>query len=1030
PPAPEAQRRAALEEDIAHLEALLDGALPPDVEVGSLFEVDVADEVAIAERLGRRGAVPAPPSPADPSARGGPAEEGADEAESEVADARQDDEDRSAEEPLAEGEPAPGSESPDAGEGEAEAAARVELEELGRRRDALRLRFLQLPRERRVNILRAAEERRTLALTALENEAAQRAAEEASVAAEERRRQALAELDAARNVAERALLAERARIEEARRRLADFDASLAAGRGAGTEAAARSLELEHEVSEHLAIPGRGDADGLYLRVEEALRMSRDALDAALDALGAPSRVEAFEADVDLDDAVYATVPRIRADVAGAVADHAARVAEVRAHEREDRWTAVEALATRVRALYQARLRLLPRLTVSRRDAVLGVGPEGLAQLRREARQAQLTARWERARILHDTDDVLPQLARWLGAAGTRRVVLGVLALLVGLVLLWRSRRRLTGALVATLRRRQRDARVAAFLVPWARSLGALLEPVLTFVLSLAAFALARQLGEPLLLHILERAVLLVTGYRVVHLTLLELLASRLQASAARDALRPRIRRDLGIVLAFIALTALLQDLVRLLVGEGSLHGLVGTARWLAAVPLGLWMLRRWGGDIRRAYRDQVPAGALRNTLAEDHRGLLPFLALAPAALALFVRGMRSLLEEAALRFEGSRRAVAFFSRRRLEQRVEPAGRLVVDEAMRRDVEAPAVLSAAQRVPHFPHLAETRQDLERFAEGQGTGSVAIVAERGGGKTKWLEELFRDAPLDAEVHRVPPELRGEAATCRWLARVLDVPGAAEDVETLCVALRAGEARRAVVLEDGQNLILRCVGGTAATRTLIDVVGRTADRIYWAVTFSRLAWQYAQRLRQGEQYFGRVALLEGWSEDAIALLVRRRVASLGRRLSFAGLVVGPLEGTAFENAVVRSEQEFFRLLWDYSDGNPSVALHFFLQAIGRVDDAHIELRLFDAPDPGGLESLHERSRFVLAALALHENLTLTEAAQVTTFPRSEVAATLKLLEGRGVVRLDARGTYRITLQWFRAATRFLRRKRLLFN
>ena len=374
--------------------------------------------------------------------------------------------------------------------------------------------------------------------------------------------------------------------------------------------------------------------------------------------------------------------------------------------------------------------------------------------------------------------------------------------------------------------------------------------------------------------------------------------------------------------------------------------------------------------------------------------------------------------------------MAFFSRRRLEQRVDAAGHFTIDDALRRDLEAPEALSGAQRVPHFPHLTEARRDLERFAEGKGGGSVAVVAERGGGKSAWVEELFRDAPLTPEVHTVPPELRGEAETCRWLARVLEVPGADHDVESLCVALRAGEARRAVALEDGQNLILRCVGGTAATRTLIDVVGRTSDRIFWVVTFSHLAWQYAQRLRQGEQYFARVADLSGWSEDAIALLVRRRVAAVNRRLSFAGLVVGPLEGTAFENAVVRSEQEFFRLLWDYSDGNPAVALHFFLHAIGRVGDGTFELRLFEAPDPGELESLHERSRFVLAALALHENLTLTEAAQVTTFPRSEVAATLKLLEGRGVVRLDARGTYRITIHWFRAATRFLRRKRLLFN
>ena len=73
---------------------------------------------------------------------------------------------------------------------------------------------------------------------------------------------------------------------------------------------------------------------------------------------------------------------------------------------------------------------------------------------------------------------------------------------------------------------------------------------------------------------------------------------------------------------------------------------------------------------------------------------------------------------------------------------------------------------------------------------------------------------------------------------------------------------------------------------------------------------------------------------------------------------------------------------------------------------------------------------TEILLAAVALHENVTEEEAALTTGIDRRQCAAILAFLAGRRYVECDANGAWRITTHWYRAIIRYLRRKRLLFD
>jgi hypothetical protein len=142
----------------------------------------------------------------------------------------------------------------------------------------------------------------------------------------------------------------------------------------------------------------------------------------------------------------------------------------------------------------------------------------------------------------------------------------------------------------------------------------------------------------------------------------------------------------------------------------------------------------------------------------------------------------------------------------------------------------------------------------------------------------------------------------------------------------------------------------------------------------------------------------------------------------------VVDRLEGSALEDAVLRTEGEYLRLLWDYAQGNPRVAMCFWLRSLA-PSGGELRVRLFEQPRARHLEALHEQSRFLLAAVILHENLSADEAARSVGLSRRACAALLAFLTQQGFLS-EADGRWRVSTPWYREVIRHLRRKRLLFD
>ena len=130
----------------------------------------------------------------------------------------------------------------------------------------------------------------------------------------------------------------------------------------------------------------------------------------------------------------------------------------------------------------------------------------------------------------------------------------------------------------------------------------------------------------------------------------------------------------------------------------------------------------------------------------------------------------------------------------------------------------------------------------------------------------------------------------------------------------------------------------------------------------------------------------------------------------------------------ALQRTQASFYRLVWDYALGNPGVALHFWRRSLAMDPEGRLCVRPFDAPTVEDLEALPDSTVFVLRAAVQLDSATPEQICQSTALPPAQVEDALRYGCLEGYYEQEGERYY-ITWDWYRAITRFLTRRRLLF-
>lgn len=896
-------------------------------------------------------------------------------------------------------------------------------------RDRLRLAFLSLPAPQRNTLIE--QDRLRRAAQALEEE--HNAASAAQASSEKARDVALITARNAADTAQRELATEEARLLSHRIELSALLKTWASRNQTQLERQQTLLTRYADVDSSRALPSEL-ADRRYREIRNDLADLREEADDALTALDAPSEVSTPAQPLALDEPAYAAFPDKRAALLVLRQELAVQVNDLRKQEIHERYADAEKVMEGLKLLQTRRVALLPMLSESVRGQVTGLNREGWARIQSELRHVQLMARWYPAQRLHQLDG-LPSVLHDLFAVGrVGLTALSVVLLIVGYVVALRRHAEglqyLRSRVIASIRDRALAARISRGFQTVSSLAPELLQLIAVYVLFDRILADAPPIPEVVTLRSLAYAwafyALILAGlHRVV-------LGAVQRYRRVESALNDKIHRSLRLVTRFGLGITVYLIVAQTLLGRGALYEIAVDLAWAGALIIAYRLIRAWRAEVTGSYLNLFPHGALaalvRSTADRPH-GLL----IAVAAFgAVAARGLWSWLRDTALGFEQTRKALAYLLRRRLERQAEgqagdaPDPSLLPQELQDALTEDPVPQTLA--ITRFPDQPEVLKAVHALHEG-GTGTLtALVGERGAGKTTWMQSLSAQIEpiMPVLLHTLEQRQIDPDALLRALSTALGMP--CRNETELIQKLIAGPVRT-VMLDLGQNMILRTVGGLAGYEALIRVARATTSRVAWILAFSRWPFEYVQRTHPEQDVYDRVIRLEGWPESAISQLIESRMSAAGYTADYGDLLLETTlsSSTSLDAEVQRPSDRYHRIIWDYADGNPRVALHFWRYSLVPAGDKRVKVRLFASPPLSALETTALRTRFLLATLVQHENITAAEAAQALRWPLSECAATLEGLRTRGYL-LEADGRYRVTCHWNRVVVRFLQRKKLL--
>ena len=804
--------------------------------------------------------------------------------------------------------------------------------------------------------------------------------------------------------------------------------------GAGPTPTAATPSNLDQATGTLAAPSEPGADLVSDTPAEPavdLDATRSAVDARLQAL--VERLDAAASGTPEVDEIDRSLVVVLDDVQTRLRQALDRLNEASGSDDSDlRWREVELYGGALSRLVQLRKQARSSFTEEYGDALSGLSRIGIEQASREARTAWLATRYHLASRRHTLDEV-PKMTRDLftvGAAFSRML----LVIVVVIAAFW-VRRRWRGwlerlrtstfgllASVAAKRRAQRLFRWCETACPWT----IFLATVAAVRWALGPAADSTEVGTLLTL-------LTVFGcYRLA----IDVVAAMFVGTATHyglvvtDERRSMLHRSVRLVLRIGTFLVLIHLASRAL-GQGFLGAMITRFAWMVVLTAVLVELFRWRDVMVDTFLKLQPNGWLAATVRDTRTRWYGAL-LAPAAFVwLAGRGLAVVAREFALGFEQTQKALAFLFRQRVQRQAEKQGYAEGDVA-----ELPKGLAAAFAeepvttgelvVANFPGLEEMHEILSTWRATGARGSYLLTGERGIGKTTWLNQIRRE---DLSVQRVllGRRVSTESDLCSRLAELLEVDaGKTPDSRDLGRALCSGPPR-VVILDMAQHLFLTNVSGYDAFAAFARLVNRTCNNVFWLCSMSAYAWRHLRAVRPDATVFRTRRHLGGWTEDAISELVRTRCAASGVRFNYADLVVDRLEGVSMRSRLIESADGYSRLLWDYSDGNPRAALHFFLRSLDPDRGDRVRVRLFKAPDVDLLEDGGQDGLFVLAGIVTHESICLDDLIEVTRFDRSQCFIHLDRLLEVGAITLDEE-MYRVSTTWHRAAVRLLRRRNLL--
>lgn len=314
------------------------------------------------------------------------------------------------------------------------------------------------------------------------------------------------------------------------------------------------------------------------------------------------------------------------------------------------------------------------------------------------------------------------------------------------------------------------------------------------------------------------------------------------------------------------------------------------------------------------------------------------------------------------------------------------------------------------------------------------NFAVVGEKGSGKSSFLS-LMEDSELGSEQVKTiefTKTIWEEEHLINKIAAMLDV-GAPQTIEELVTAIHDSDKRRVVVLESIQNCFVRNINGFEAVEKLSYLISETRTNIFWMVSCSRYAWSFLDKVLQISEYFSHISKSDSLNADQVKRIILSRHQASGYSLYFESddqirqsRTYRKLKDQE-EEVQEHLKKEYFEKLTKLAEGNPSIAMIFWIRSIRDYDETYFYIQPLEVTSVEMIEDLNPPVLFALAAFVLHDTLLDEELAMVMNIKLEESRLLLNRLRSRGML-IEKNESFTINHLMYRQIVRVLKERNII--
>ncbi|MBD0785652.1 AAA family ATPase [Vibrio sp. Y2-5] len=326
-----------------------------------------------------------------------------------------------------------------------------------------------------------------------------------------------------------------------------------------------------------------------------------------------------------------------------------------------------------------------------------------------------------------------------------------------------------------------------------------------------------------------------------------------------------------------------------------------------------------------------------------------------------------------------------------------------------------------------YAADEIKQLSRYLLTDSPAICVVTGERGIGTTTLLYTLLHKVK-NAEPLYLNCPYSGYTELLELLALSLGLDADSSEIQILSY-LRKSEQTYLIAIDNAQRLVKPMVGGLNSLMKLTNLLRRSKKNHRVIMAIEKSNWRFVDRARGERLLFDWVTVLPRWNEKQMVKLLDSRInKEIESPVSFEGLVVPRQWDQDDSSDDERAKQGFYRILWHYSDGNPTVALRFFRRSLNRNKETGVvNVNLFHVPDSQDLEQMPKPMLAVLRSIVQLEVASSEELSKCTQLSIAEVIGIVRYFQSRGYLEW-AEDKARVSDHWYRTITNVLDRQHLL--